>query len=876
LSNAEGLPTNGLFGFVKMVQALLSERRPDYVAVAFDSPVPTFRAEIHPEYKANRPEPPEDLVEQIPWLKKTLGAWGLAAPQCDGYEADDIIGALASQGERAGLDVLIVSSDKDLFQLVTDNVKILRFMAKDMEVYGRDEIHAKLGVWPEQIADYLALVGDTSDNIPGVAKVGPKTAVDLLGQFGNLDSLLNNLNQVENERRRTLLEEGLDSARLSKRLTIIDPDIVPIEADWEALRWPGTMITPELNDLFKKFGFTSMVVEDPERETEDEEPGEQKETSYSAILSEEELKAFAKKAAKAAMLAVDTETTGLNPMTCDLVGISMSVDPFEAVYVPVGHNLPGDSERQIDGDAVRKILDPLFADPAIPKTGQNIKYDLKVLQQAGFTLNGIVFDTLLASYLLEPGERHGLKSMSKRLLGVDQTPITELIGTGKKQITMAETLIDSAADYACQDADFTFRLTGMLQEGLDKEGMNSLMQDLELPLIEILAGMETEGVRLDSDMLKSLAGEMRKELDALSQKIFGVAGREFTINSPKQVAAVLFEEIGLEPTKSGKTGYSTDVSVLEKLASQHPLPGLLLEYRAIEKLLSTYVEPLPAMVNPKTGRLHCSFSQTIAATGRLACHDPNLQNIPVRTERGRQIRKAFLPNNEGEVLLAADYSQIELRVLAHLSEDEELVKAFTEDEDIHSLTATKIFNCVPEMLTKDMRAQAKVVNFGVLYGMSAFRLSNELRISRGAAQKFIDDYFAAYPKVRGWMNSILDQGRQSGMVKTMSGRRRPVPDLKARSGAARRAAERVAINTPAQGSAADMIKMAMIAVDRSLGESGLRGKMLLQVHDELIFTTPSGEAEDLKQLVAKEMEGAMELKVPVKVDVAIGAHWAEL
>jgi DNA polymerase-1 len=875
LSNADGMPTNGLFGFVKMLQALLTERRPDYVAIALDSPVPTFRSEIHPEYKAHRPEPPEDLVEQIPWLKKTLGAWGLAAMQCDGFEADDVIGALARQGEQAGLDVLVVSSDKDLFQLVTGGVRILRFMKDDMEVYGRDEIHARLGVWPEQVADYLALIGDTSDNIPGVAKIGPKTAVDLLAEFGDLDSLLANLAKVKNARRRNLLEEGRESALLSKKLTLIDAAKVPLKADWDALRWPGTMITPALNDLFRKFGFVTMVVEGLGEETGGEKAPKPKDVSYSSLLTEEDLKAFARRARKSGMLAVDTETTGLDPMSCDLVGISMSIAPFEAVYVPVGHNLPGDSERQIGVDAARQILNPLFSDPSIPKTGQNIKYDLKVLRQAGFTLKGIVFDTLLASYLLEPGERHGLKSMSKRLLGVDQTPITELIGTGKNQITMAETMIDSATDYACQDADFTFRLTEKLQAGLDKEGMQGLMRELEMPLIEILAGMETEGVRLDTKMLATLAEKMRGELNALVKRVFKAAGREFTINSPKQVAEVLFEDLGLEPTKSGKTGYSTDVSVLEKLASRHPLPGLLLEYRAIEKLLSTYVEPLPAMVNPKTGRLHCSFSQTIAATGRLACHDPNLQNIPVRTERGRQIREAFLPNNKGEVLLAADYSQIELRVLAHLSGDDELVKAFTENEDIHSLTARKIFNCVPEMLTKDMRAQAKVVNFGVLYGMSAFRLADELKISRGAAQKFIDEYFAAYPKVRGWMDSILAEGRESGIVRTMSGRRRPVPELKSRSGAARRAAERVAINTPVQGSAADMIKMAMIAVDRRLKKSGLDGRMLLQVHDELIFTTPAEQAEQLKQLVVEEMEGAMELKVPVKVDVAIGANWAE-
>ena len=871
LTNEAGMPTNGLFGFVKMMQKLLSERKPDYVTVALDSPTPTFRAQIYPQYKANRPEPPADLLEQIPWLKRILEAWGLAAVQCDGFEADDVIGCLARRAERQGLEALIVSADKDLFQLVTERVRFLRFQADDMEVYGPREIHARLGVWPHQVPDYLALVGDSSDNIPGVPRIGPKTAVQLLGEFQDLDALFSGLDRIKNARQRALLEQGRDSARLSKRLATIE-DNLPLPIDWNSLRWDGKMSTPELNALFRELGFKSLVVEPVQSPAKGPQAAK---ASYSTLRSEEELEGFAARARKAPILAVDTETTAVDPMRAELVGISLSVQPAEAVYVPIGHRFPGENKRQPSLEAVGRILGPVLADPGVPKTGQNIKYDLKALRRAGLTLQGIAFDTSLASYLLDPGEEHGLKSMSKRLLGVEQTPISQLIGAGKGQITMAEVPIDAAADYACQDADFTLRLTDRLGAELAEAGLDGLMRNLELPLIEILADMEMEGIRLDVGRLAGLARQMRERLGALTREIHEAAGHAFNINSSKQVATVLFEEIGLKPVKTGKTGYSTDLSVLEKLAGQHPLARLLVEYRAYEKLLSTYVEPLPAMVHPETGRLHCSFSQTITATGRLSCHDPNLQNIPVRTELGREIRRAFLPNRPGEVLLAADYSQIELRILAHLSGDKELVEAFRQNQDIHRLTAAKIFGCVPEMVTDEMRSQAKVVNFGILYGMSATRLADEFGISRPAAQRFIDEYFAAYPGVKAWTQAVIEEGREAGSVKTLSGRIRRVPDLRSRSSQARRAAERIAVNTPVQGAAADMIKMAMIGIHRRLRGSKLQARMLLQIHDELVFSTPADEAEQLAALAIEEMESALPLNVPVRVDVATGANWAE-
>ncbi|MCX7011630.1 MAG: DNA polymerase I, partial [Candidatus Sumerlaeota bacterium] len=683
--------------------------------------------------------------------------------------------------------------------------------------------------------------------------------------------------RVKNPRQRQLLEQGRDSARLSRELATIQRDL-PLSVDWDRLRWAGQTITPALNALFRELGFKTLVVEETADASDlSDSPERLKEipARYSTIETEEALREFVERVSREAPLAVDTETDAIDPMRAGLVGISLSRQAGEAVYIPVGHHLPGETARQLDLTAVRRIVGPVLADPAVPKTGQNIKYDLKILRRHGMPIEGIAFDTSLADYLLDPGGEHGLKSMSKRHLGIDQTPIAQLIGSGKSQITMADVPVADATNYACQDADYTLRLTERLGKALEREGLVGLLRDMELPLIEILANMEMEGVRLDVGHLRRLAERMKDRLKNLTREIHEAAGHPFNINSTKQVAAVLFDELKLKPLKEGKTGYSTDLSVLEKLADLHPLPRLLVEYRLYDKLLGTYVEPLPSLVNPQTGRLHCSFSQIIAATGRLSCHDPNLQNIPVRSDLGREIRRAFVPNREGEALLAADYSQIELRVLAHLTRDEALLGAFRRNEDIHRLTASRIFGCPIEMITDDMRSQAKVVNFGIIYGMSASSLADQFRISRPGAQKFIDEYFAAYPRVKAWMDGVLDEARRTGLVKTLSGRLRKVADLNSRSVPARRAAERIAINTPVQGTAADLIKLAMIRIHKRLSGSSLRARMLLQIHDELIFTVPAAEADDLGALVKEEMEQALPLEAPVKVDVAVGANWAE-
>lgn len=887
LSNAQGLPTNAVYGFIRMLQKLLKDYHPEYIAIALESPTVTFRTELHEDYKANRPEPPSDLVQQIPWLKKACNAWGLSTIEYNGYEADDVIGTMARIAEAKGLNVWIVSADKDLFQLVTEQTKFLRFEGNEIEIYDPAKVSEKMGVLPSQIVDYLALVGDSSDNIPGVPKIGPKSAVELLREFGSLDTLLENPEAIKNARWRDLIKSGADSARLSRRLACIC-ETIPLEVDWNSLKWHGKMSTPAFTEVCRELGFKTLV-QQGELEARQEAaaldffatdeafvPAKPTATRYSLIQDESQLQSLVGRIKSASMLAIDTETVSSNFFLGDLVGLSLSIEPGEAFYVPVGHRMLGDSGRQLAIETVRKHLGAVLKDPAIPKAGHNLKDDLKILQACGLPVAGIAFDTAIAQYLLDADSEISMEKMAKRILAMEQRPIAELIGTGKAQLAFSDVAMESACDYACQDADIALRLAEHLSRDLDKAELSQVMRDIELPLVHVLADMEMEGVRLDVEYLRDLSNRTKAKLHDLREQIFSISGKPFNINSTKQVADLLFNELGLKPTKSGKAGFSTDVTVLESLADKHPLPKLLMEYRGYDKLLTTYIDPLPEMVNPQTGRLHCLFSQTIAATGRLSCSAPNLQNIPVRTEEGKAIRKAFLPNREGEVLLAADYSQIELRVLAHLSQDEGLISAFQRDIDIHLDTASRIFRVEPSSVTSLMRSQAKVVNFGVLYGMSAMRLSNEFKISRQAAQKFIDDYFAAYPKVGEWIEMIVQSGRRDGFVRTLSGRKRLLPGLNASSAAVRRAAERITVNTPVQGSAADMIKLAMIRIAERLKKSSLGGRMLLQIHDELIFTTPQGEVDELQELVRHEMENALPLDVPVKVNVCVGANWAEV
>ncbi len=868
LSTRAGLPTNAIFGFLMNLNTLIKREQPSHLLVTFDAGH-DLRSALYPAYKSNRAETPEDLREQMPWIHRVLDALGISQMRVEGQEADDIIATVTRQAREAGLDVVIVTNDKDLFQLVDDHVTLLRSQPRGGMVHcDAAAVREKMGVEPAQVADLLGLMGDAVDCIPGVRGVGPKTAAQLLGEHHDLESVLAAADTVAKPKLRQSLIEQADSARLSRRLATLD-DHVPVTFDPDACVWE-LRPTPELTSLLQELEINALLEEWGESSVPTTTRGE-------IITDEKALAAFVERARGADFLAVDTETTGLDTTRADLVGIAMSIEPGHAVYIPVGHTgLSGSSHDQLDLDTVRDVLGPLLSDPAVPKCGHHLKFDLKVLRHHGFDLRGIAFDTLIASHCLNPDRRgHGLKEVSLEHLGVQQTPIEELIGTGKNQITMAEVAIADAAEYAFQDADCTLQLAHRLRGELERAGLLAMVLEIEIPLIAVLAEMEMAGVTIDPAHFEALRVELRARLDALTEEIHALAGHEFNISSTLQLREVLFGELGLPVLKRGKTGPSTDVGVLGTLAADHPLPAKILDHRSLEKLLNTYIETLPRLVSPATGRLHTTFHQSVTATGRLSSSDPNLQNIPVRTEFGRRIREGFVPRAAGNILLAADYSQIELRIAAHLSEDPALIEAFKRGDDIHRTNAALVNGITPEEVTDAQREAAKGVTFGILYGISAHRLAGDLKIPRAEAQQMIDQHFETFAGLRGWIDRTLAEARERGFVTTLSGRRRFVGDINAKNSNLRAAAERVAVNTPVQGSAADMIKVAMRRIAAHLAESDLEALMILQVHDELIFDLPEREIDTLRPAVVEMMADALPLAVPVVVDVAVGRRWAE-
>jgi len=879
LSTSKGLPTNAIFGFVQTLQRLIDSRQPDHLVVVFDAPGPSFRNELYAPYKANRPAQPEDLSVQIPWVKRILEAMRLPVLELPGYEADDVIATLATRGRVSDLTVWIVTADKDLFQLVEPRVRVLKMEPDSETEIDADEVRRRMGVGPDQIADLLGLMGDSSDNIPGVPKVGAKTAAALLAQFPTIEALYEHLDRVANPRFRALLEGHRDEALLCKDLATVRRDLsLPIDIQ-DLHRHPPDVAS--LRALYEELEFRRLADRlRPAEPGEAQEPAvppsrEKAPTDYRALDDEAALRDFVKTIRPGRWLAVDTETSAVDPMRADLVGISLSIEPNAAAYIPVGHQVL--TSCQVPLERVRAILGPVLADPGVPKTGQNLKYDLKILMRHGLSLEGIAFDTLLASYLLDPDRpSHGLKTLARERLGIVMTAIEELIGRGAKQGSMADVEVERVAPYACADADVALQLTHLLERELREKGLHDVFTRIEMPLMGLLNRMEMTGVRIDKKHFASVSAELGGRLETIAREIYELAGKSFNVSSPKQVARILFDEQGLTPTRSGKTGYSTDVGVLEQLSRQgHALPRKILDYRQLEKLKSTYADTLPQMVNPRTGRIHTSYNQAVAATGRLSSSEPNLQNIPIRTPEGRLIRRGFIPLEDGHVLLAADYSQIELRVLAHVTRDPSLVEAFRSGRDVHRQTASLVFGCALEDVTPQMRDQAKVVNFGIIYGMSAHGLAEQLEISRTQARQFIDDYFAAYPRVKEWTGEIVASARETGFVTTLAGRRRWIANIASRNQGLRSAAERVAINSPIQGTAADLIKIAMIAVDKRLAAAGARAQMIMQVHDELIFDLPPDEVESVRRVVCEEMENAMTLAVPLKVDVKVGENWEE-
>jgi len=868
LTNSKGEPTNALYGFVTMVRKLMEEQKPDHVAMCFDRKEPTFRHEQYKEYKSHRKPMPEELISQIEPIKEFCRISKMAVFEKAGYEADDVIGTLALRGKKEGYQVFIITGDKDAFQLVDEKIKILQ-PHKENKVYDKEAVRERFsGLGPEKVVDILALMGDASDNIPGVPGIGEKTAIRLVQEFGSVNGLLERLDEVPSEKQRQKIEENMEDLKMSQKLATIDTE-VPLEVDWDAIR----VAEPDhaaLTEFFKRYEFRGLLKSvAPQGE---KEAGER---NYKAIQTAQELKSFVEALKKIKAFSFDTETTSTDPMKAALVGMSFCWDPFTAYYIPVSS-----SSHQGVGlpiGEVLKALGPILEDEKTAKYGQNIKYDEIIMARHGARLGGIAFDTMIASYLIDPIKRnHNLDDISLEHLNVKKITTESLIGSGKKSITMDAVPLSEITAYACEDADCVMRLVPILKTKLKELGLAELYEKVELPLSGVLAKVEMNGVALDLGFLKELSDKAAKEIDALVKNIHADAGTDFNLDSPKQLADVLFVQKKLPALKKIKTGYSTDASVLEKLALSHEFPRKILEYRERAKLKSTYLDALPEMVNAETHCVHTSFNQTTTDTGRLSSSEPNLQNIPIKTEMGRLIRKAFVPRPRSKgkgKILSADYSQIELRVLAHFSGDSNLTRAFEEDRDIHTFTATLLYGVNEKDVTREMRSAAKTINFSIVYGKTSYGLSQDLNMSISEADQFIKNYFSRYAKIKEFLDAQKEKAKKDGFLTTLLGRRSYFPNIHASNMQLRQYAERAAINAPIQGSAADLIKIAMIAIQRRLEKEQSESFMIMQVHDELVFDAPADETRALTALVKEEMEGAYKLRVPLKADVFVGETW---
>lgn len=898
--NSKGQNTSAAFGFINTLEELLRKENPDFVAVAFDPPGGTFRHEQFPEYKATRDETPEDIRWAVPVIKDFLTAYGIKMVEVPRYEADDVIGTLAHRGAKDGLEVVMVTPDKDYAQLVQPNVSMLRPQsgAKGYERLGVEEVKTKFEVEnPLQVIDLLGLMGDSADNIPGCPGVGAKTAVKLLADFGSIEGLLSHTDQLKGALKKKV-EEHVEQIRESKVLATIVTD-VPIDVTWDDMQ-RKTPNKEALVALYEDLEFRTFlrrltgdapVVAVPSAEPDlfsqaivtntnaDEETTldfqENLSTladhphQYHLIESEEDAQELCRSLLTFSQVAFDTETTSVDAMQAQLVGMSFAVEGGTAWYVAVSRETEA-AQRMVD------IFRPFFEHPSIEKVGQNLKYDLLVLSHYGVEVSGPLFDTMLAHYVVQPEQRHNMDLLAEKYLHYRTIPIEALIGSGRTQRNMADLEPKEIVDYACEDADVTLRLYPILKEEMEKYEVTSVFTHIEMPLLPVLARMERNGVRLDTAALEETGRNFTERMQQLETDIYELAGHEFTITSPKQVGAVLFDELQISAkVKKTKTGqYSTSEEVLETLRDKHPIVEKILQHRALKKLLSTYVEALPKLIHPETGHIHTSFNQAVTATGRLSSSNPNLQNIPVRGEDGREIRRAFVPE-EGEVFFSADYSQIELRIMAHLSQDPHMVADFNSGLDIHAATAARIFHKPVEEVDRDERRKAKTANFGIIYGISAFGLSERMGVSRGEAKELIENYFATYPKVREYMNESIERAKQTGYITTQFGRRRYLADINAGNATVRGYAERNAVNAPIQGTAADIIKLAMVAIDRRLREEKLQTRMILQVHDELNFSVPPTELEQVRHLVVEEMERAFQMRVPLVAECGEGTNWLE-
>jgi len=879
LTNPQGEPTNAIHGVSNMLRKLISVHKTDYFTVVFDAPGKTFRHDMYDQYKANRPPMPDDLRVQIAPLHDLIRAMGIPLIMESGVEADDVLGALAQDAAKAGLDVVISTGDKDMAQLVTEKITLENTMSNTtMDIAGVIE---KFGVKPEQIIDYLALMGDTVDNIPGVPKVGPKTAAKWLGLFETLENLMENAEQIKGKVGESL-RANLDQLPLSKELTTIKCELnLPYSMD-DLKRQPEDKA--ELKQQLQQLGFSTwlrMIDAPVSQNTEAkqkaiEETVAEIKTDYETIVSQDHFDTWLDQLKQADLFAFDTETTSLNYSNAEIVGVSFAIEAGKAAYVPLAHDYP-DVPAQLNRENILNSLKPLLEDPDKAKLGQNLKYDANVLANYDIELQGIQHDTMLESYVFNStATKHNMDDLAKKYLGVETIHYEDIAGKGAKQIGFAEVPLEQASPYAAEDADITLRLHQALSTKLKThQPLQKLYQEIEIPLIPVLSRIERNGVLIDSAMLAQQSLELANHIIAIEQHAHDLAGQVFNLASPKQIQEILYDQQKLPVLKKTPKGQpSTAESVLQELAIDYPLPKLILKYRSMSKLKSTYTDKLPQQVNDRTGRVHTSYHQAVAATGRLSCSDPNLQNIPIRSAEGRKIRQAFIAP-EGHKIIAADYSQIELRIMAHLSADEGLLSAFSNGIDIHSATAAEVFDVPVEQVTTDLRRSAKAINFGLIYGMSAFGLAQQLGLSRSQAQSYIDLYFARYPGVKNYMDTIRVQAKEQGYVETLFGRRLYLPEIQSRNAARRQYAERTAINAPMQGTAADIIKIAMLKTHQWLEQNNSTNKMIMQVHDELVFEVAEHQLTDFSNSIRDIMCSAAQLNVPLVVDIGVGENWDE-
>ncbi|MFP3975359.1 MAG: DNA polymerase I [Dehalococcoidia bacterium] len=891
LATRDGQPTGAVFGFCSMLLKTLQELQPTHCAVAFDTAVPTFRHEQFEDYKAQRPKAPDELTAQFVPVRELVEAFNLPIFEMEGFEADDILGTLSKQSQEQGIEAIVITGDTDMLQITSRGVRVVlpqpRGSFSDLKIYDEQAVQERYGLEARQLPDLKGLEGDASDNIPGVPGVGKKSAAKLIQQFGSVEGIYERIEEVSPPKLQDTLRSHEESLRQSKDLATIVTD-VPVTLNLKECEI-GSYDRDKVIEIFRRLEFHKLLDKLPETEAKDKEESAPATESkapvqYNVVDSSEALNELAEEISNARAFAVDTETTGTDPRYASLVGISLSIERGKGWYIPVGHE---GHRYQLPLSDVLDKLGSILADSKRNKIAHNAKYDMNVLTRHGFHFNNIDFDTMIAAHLI--GEKAlGLKELTFNKLGEEMTPISHLIGTGTKQISMAKVDIDKAAEYACADADMTFRLHSVLEEELKTQLVWQLFTHVEIPLVPVLHRMERNGISLDTGFLHDMSKELIQEMEGIEGEIYSWVGHKFNINSPQQLGKVLFEELRLPPARKTKSGYSTDVSVLETIRDAHPVVKYVIDYRQLFKLKSTYVDALPDLVDPDTGRIHTNFNQTATATGRLSSSDPNLQNIPVRSDVGGHIRQAFITPDDGHLLMSADYSQIELRIMAHLSQDPDLLRAFANDEDIHTITAAQVFGIDKSAVTSDMRRVAKTVNFGVIYGMSSYGLEQATDLSREQADKFIHAYFEKYSAVMDYVNSTKQHAQENGYVQTILGRRRYIPEIKSSNYQARQAAERMAINMPVQGTSADLIKLAMVKMQQEMDARKLKSKMVLQVHDELLFEVPREEIEEMKELVQDVMTQkvrelvqevtpeARPLTVPLTVEINTGETWGEI